>query len=318
MKLSKKDAEKIVKLYNLGKLINFKLNPGGAVNYNFDFKTSSGEYIVRLISHKMTKWKEDKLSLEFKLLRFLKENKFPYETPQPLVNKKGKFLLKLNGKYLWVYEKIPGEINYKFGNVREVAKALATFHKLTKKFSIPKNQKYQTLEFLNLNYCKIRKKISKLEKPNKVDKLVIKNLDLFESELKRITKENYRENLILTHSDFGNHNLLFENGKVKAILDFDNLSINPKAKEIAYPIKRMCFKNDTLDKRKINSFLEEYQKINKITKQEKGVLIDMMILDSCNAFWWMYLEMKKNPSKRYFFLNKCINTMKYLVNQSGF
>ena len=315
MKLLKKEAQEITELYELGELKEFQLNPGGAVNYNFDFKTSEGEYMIRIISHKITKWKRDKLDLEFKLLNFLKENKFPYKVPQPIKNKKGKFILKLNEKYLWVYEKIPGEINYNFNNIKEVAKALAIFHRVTKKFPIPKEQGYYLFDFLNPNYVKIRKKISKIKKPDKVDKLVIKNIDLFESQLKRITKENYRKNLILTHSDFGIHNLLFEKDKVIAILDFDNLSVSPRVKEIAYPVKRMCFIDNKLDKRKMNLFLKEYEKINKITKQEKDKLIGMMILDCCNIFWWTYMEMKKNPSKREYFINKNIEKLKYLIKE---
>jgi Ser/Thr protein kinase RdoA (MazF antagonist) len=315
MNLTKKEAQEIVKQYDLGGLVNFKLNPGGAVNYNYDFHTSKGDYMVRIISHKMTKWKRDKLSMEFDVLNFLKENKFPYEVPQPIKNQRGNYLLKLNGKYLWTYKKIPGEINYKFKNIKEVAKALATFHKFTKKYKVPREQGYHLLDFLNPNYKKIKEKISKLKNTDKVDKLVIKNIKLFESQLKRITKENYRKNLILTHSDFGIHNLLFEKDKVIAILDFDNLCISPRAKEIAYPIKRMCFIENKIDKRKVNLFLREYEKINKLRKKEKDSIIDMMILDSLNVFWWIYMEMKKNPEKRYSFLKKTIDKLKYFVKE---
>lgn len=304
MKLTKKEAEKIVKLYDLGELKKFKLNPGGAVNYNFDFHTSKGIYIIRILGHKMTKWKKEKLELEFELLDFLKNNEFPYKVPEPLKNNIGKFLFKLNNNYFWVYEKIPGKVNYKYNNLREVAKALATFHKLTKKFNLNLKQKYYDLNWLSLKYFEIRRKISHLKKMNKVDKLVEDNLNLFESALNRIIKINYSKNIILTHSDFGVHNFLFKGNKITALLDFDNLGSNPRAKEISYPLRRLCFVGGRLSKLKMKLFLKEYEKIIKIKKEEKDILLPMMVLDNCNVFWWVYMEMKKIHTKNTILLKK--------------
>ncbi len=315
MKLSKRDAEKIVNLYGLGKLIHFKLNPGGAVNYNFDFKTSSGEYIVKLLSCKLNDSNKKKLEFEFKFLEFLEKSKFPYDFPNPIKSKDGRVLLNLGSSFLWVYRKIPGEVIYNFNKINEIAKVLSKFHSISKKFKVPKNLKYTYADDLIIKYLKIKARISKISNPSRVDKLVISNYNMFESALYKIKEMNYTENLIITHSDFGNHNLLFENGKVKAILDFENLSLNPRVKEVAYAIKRLCFADNKLDKRKMNLFLKEYEKTIKLTNKEKEFILPMMILDSCNVFYWVYMEMKKNPAKRYFFLNKCINTTKYLVNE---
>lgn len=316
MKLTKKEAKNIVKLYNLGELIKFKLNPGGAVNYNFDFETSKGKYMIKFLSCKMTKANREKLSFEFRFLDFLEKNNFPYDFPKPIANKSGRILLKIKNHYLWVYGRISGEVIYNFDNIKEIARALSIFHKFTKKFKAPSNLKYTYIEDFLSEYSKMKNKLSKIKKPNNIDKIVISNFELFESALKKIKKMNYTQNLIITHSDFGNHNLLFENNKVKAILDFETLSLNPRIKEIAYPIKRLCFADNKLDKRKANVFLKEYEKIIKLTKKEKEAIIPMMMLDSCKVFWWVYMEMKKNPDKKSFFLNKAISKMKYLVKES--
>lgn len=314
MKLLKKDAEKITQIYNLGELKEFKLNPGGAVNYNFDFKTSKGDFMVKFISGKMTAKIKARLNFGFEFTNFLYRNNFPYKIPNPLMNIRGKFLSKLNGNYFWVYKKIEGEVNYNFDNIKEIARALATFHKFSAKYKTSSELKYSYVEDLLVKYSKMKKRIRGLNEIKKVDKMAISNFNLFFTALNKI-KELPRKNLIITHSDFGNHNLLFNKNKVEAILDFETLGLNPRIKEIAYPIKRVCFKEDKLDKNKVNLFLKEYEKTIKLTNEEKKLIIPMMILDSCNVFYWVYMEMQKNKSKRAHFLDKTINKMKYLIRE---
>lgn len=315
MKLTKKEAEKVVELYNLGELRGFELNPNGNVNYNFDFRTLKGDYMVRLLGHKMSKWKEERLDLEFGFLNFLNDKKFPYAVPCPLKNKNGNFVFKLNENYLWVYKKIPGEVNCKSLKIQEVAKALAILHKFAKKFKLNPKEKYYDIDWLFSKYSEIREKVSKLKKINEIDKLVVENLDLFEFALKRIIKMNYRKEIMLTHSDFGAHNLLFKENKVIGILDFDNLGVNPKVKEIAYPMQRLCFINNKLDKKKMNQFLKEYEKVIKLTKKEKDMILPMMVLDSCGVFWWAYMAMQKKPEKGIYFLKENISKLKYLLHE---
>lgn len=317
MRLIKKDAKHISQLYNLGKLISFKLNPGGAVNYNFDFETSNGKYMVKILSAKMTKIQREKINFEISFLEFLQKNNFPYDFPIPIKNKRERALFRLKNNYLWIYKKIPGEVIYDFSNIKEVAKALSVFHKFSIKFPVQSSLRYTYIDDFLLKYSKMKSNLSKIKNPNKTDKMAILNFKLFESALIKNKKMNYDKNLIITHSDFANHNLLFSDNKVKAIIDFETLGLNPRIKEVAYTIKRLCFSRGKIDNKKMNIFLKEYEKTISLSKKEKEMIVPMMILDNCKVFWWVYTQMKKNVSKKSFFLNKSIKKMEYLVKESG-
>jgi len=226
----------------------------------------------------------------------------------------------LNKKTLWVYEKIPGEVNYKFSNIKEVAKALATFHKYTKNFKFdPEQKKRYSFGWLKKDYRDIRKKLSKLKKFEGADKLAKDNVDLFELALDKIIKMNYRKKMIITHSDFGIHNLLYKGDKIIAILDFDNMHVSPRASEVSYPIKQICFNKtkDKLDKRKMNLFLKEYEKIIKLSKKEKDALLPMMVANKCAVFWWHYMQMSKNAKDRAYYMGKSINKSKIILKELG-
>ena len=70
-------------------------------------------------------------------IKYLKKKNFPYKTPEPILNSKGQELFHINGKNLWVYKKINGEIlenGCSLNQYRQIAKALALFHKYTEKF----------------------------------------------------------------------------------------------------------------------------------------------------------------------------------------
>ena len=64
MKLTKKEAEKICELYNLGKLKSIKLFSEGLVNYNYELKSDKGSFVVRIIGSELHKYKRQKLELE--------------------------------------------------------------------------------------------------------------------------------------------------------------------------------------------------------------------------------------------------------------
>ena len=61
-KLTKKEAQRIADLYDLGKVKSVELFSRGLVNFNYQLKTSKGTYVVRIIGHELTTYKKQKLS----------------------------------------------------------------------------------------------------------------------------------------------------------------------------------------------------------------------------------------------------------------
>lgn len=310
-KMDSKQIGKIAENYNLGKVKKFKLIEDGWVNYNYDLETDTGNFIVRVLGKELDDWKKGKLKFEFKVLAHLREKNFPYEVPNPIRNNKGQYISQINKKVLWIYKKIKGNhverINQK--NFKEIVKVLAIYHKFVKDFK-SRNKNFFYWDWLFKEYSKMKK----IRPKNKTDRLMLENIDFFESLLKKISKINFRENVLATHSDFQCENLLFKGDKALAILDFDNAEMAPRAKDLAVMTKRIFFKK-TFDRKKLNETIREYEKTNKLTKREKEIIIPLIIRDNCMLFWWFYARMKKHLEERHNSIKKVVKITKELVKE---
>jgi Ser/Thr protein kinase RdoA (MazF antagonist) len=205
-------------------------------------------------------------------------------------------------------------------NVKEIARALGHYHKFIRKLDINKiireigfktYKKLSGFGWLAEKYSHIKR----IKPKNKTDKLMLKNIDFFDSCLKTIMKLKLNKNIIITHSDFKGDNLLFRKNKLVTILDFGSIDINPQIKDVADAIKDCCFIEERLDKRKLNLFLKEYEKMNLLIKEEKEMLIPLIIGNNCFDFWAFYEGTKEKLNKRYFLLKRIVDTTKKLVRE---
>lgn len=316
MKLLKKEAQKICNQYDLGKIREVKLIETGLINYNFDIKTDKGDFIIRFLGHKFNEANKIKLKFEFSVLEFLNKNNFPYKVPSPLKNRKRRYLSRLNGKNFWIYEKIKGKKIRRLNKekFKEMPILLATYHKFVKKIKLEKEEKIYQNEFFNLNWLKTNySKMRRIKPKTKLDKLVSENLEFFSKTLEEISKTKFNKNIIATHSDFHARNMLFKKNKIIALLDFDNLETIPLVKDVATAIWHTCIKDKKLDEDAMKLFLKEYEKINRLTKEEKEMIIPTIIREKCIFFWWVYKEMAKRKDLRYEFIKDTIKTTKNLV-----
>ncbi len=315
MKITREEIDKIAKDYEIGKVIKYKLIKQGKINYNFDVKTNKGNFVIRILGHKNDKANKRKLKLEFKVLNFLKKNKFPYEIPYPIKNGKGIFLSKVNGKDCWVYKKLKGKNIKKINEekIKNIAILLATYHKFVKKIKLNKNEKVHADNFFDLNWLlKKYSSMKKIRQKNNVNKLILENFKFFEDLLNKIKKIKFNKNIIITHSDFQKENFLFEGDKIKGLLDFDNLDTLPLIKDLASAIQNACFGNLKLNNSKMKLFLREYEEINKLSKEEKEMILPAILREKCIGFWWFYMELKKEKDKKYKIIKKIINEAKNL------
>ena len=289
MKLDKKDTDKIAVLYNLGEVKSVRLLSGGMISYNYVVKTSKGEFIVRKLGYKIEGWWARQKELEFEVVEYLHKKSFPYQIPRFIKNNKGDYISKLHGNLFEAYERIPGRKIVKLNDkqFREMAKALAIYHKIIKSF--PLREKFRRID----DYKWMLGKYSLLRKAKpetKLDKLMLNNLDFYEDLLKRLLKYDLKQNPLVNHSDFSVYNLLWKKDKLVGVLDFENVSYKPRVSDIAYLLRRM-------NKKKV--LVDTYRKHSSLSKEEEGNLIVSLLFNFCNRFWWTYLEMKKRPDLKY-------------------
>jgi len=313
MKLSKTDAQKIADNYNLGEIKKINSINGGWVNYNFDVSTNKGDFIIRIIGGRVfDSWKKEKLKFEFSVLRYLKSKKFPYEIPFPIKNKQGNEVSIFKKRGIWVYEKINGESKRKYDSVlaKEVIKSMAIYHKYIKGFKGKRTDVFDDLEWYFKKYAKLRKVIPK----NKTDKLMLDNIDFFEGILRKINKTDFGKDYLIAHNDFHIENLLYENKKAVALLDFDNLEYAPRMNDLAIFAADNCVLNNKLNWKRFNQMKKIYKNkgLSISKKQEKEILL-LMLRYYAILFWWFYDGMEKNLDKRHSSIFYAINTSKNIV-----
>ena len=304
MKLSKEEVEKICEEYSLGNLKNFKMLKGGLDNFNYDIQTSKGKFILRIL-------REDKdKRQEFSLLAELNKG-FTYSIPKPLETKKGVKKSHIKGKSFWVYKKLKGKAIQKRPNLKqmkELAKALAIYHKTVQGFGkgkckLLKYYKGIEKEFNKLNQVKVK---------TREDEFAIESKYLFESIVKKFSKEDYSKNLLLNHSDFDTSNVLFEKEIITGIIDFDYVEIGPRIRDVAISIKDSCAPKGKLNVEWLNLFLEEYERVILLDKEEKKKILDFILLENASFFIWAYGQMKKNKNKRLKYMKEVVKLTKSL------
>jgi Ser/Thr protein kinase RdoA (MazF antagonist) len=298
MKLSKKETEEIAEQYGLGKVKSVKLIKGGNISHNFIFRTEKGEFIVRALGYKLERHWERQKELEFKVLEFLIDKKFPYQVPNFLKNKKGEYISTVNGKLVETYPRIKGRIVVKMRkeHIIDMANALAAYHKAISKFEVPKD--FKKLD----DYGWIRKELeemSKVKQKNSLDRLMLKHVEFFLGLLDKNKK--FDKGLIVGHHDFHKWNILFNDGKLTGILDFENLEYGPKIDDLFFDPRSL--ENSFL-------FIKEYMKHNKLSKAELKNFVPQKILGNCYSFWWAYKGKMKNENKRMMHLRHIVKKIK--------
>ncbi len=295
IKLSKQGAEKIAKEYNLGIIKSLKPFSGGWVNYNYDLETESGSYVVRVLGLSITKDTKKRLASEFKVLSALHKNNFPYAIPYPLKNKEGSYLASIGKTILWVYPKIKGTHikHYDNENIKSIVHSLATYHKYVKNIKITNNRNIDSPKKLLEKYREMRKQKSDSER----NKLMLNNIDLFEKCLNKMKNINFEINKLPIHYDFHKGNLLFNKNKVIGILDFERMLYAPRILDIAQLIKCTYDHGEKKFINKVNLILNEYNKINPLTKKERVQVLLMLAKDNCRMFERFYVLAGSNTFK---------------------
>ena len=312
-KITNKDVVRALKLYDIGKAEKIKEIKKGIINYNFDVKTEKGRFIVRFVGDKLGKEEIAKFKLKFRVLNHLKSKNFPYKIPVPIKNNSGKYLTHLGKKNVWIYERIRGKSISKPNRAQVMAlvKALATYDKFVSKVKC--SFKPNNYNWLLKNYSRMRK--VKGKRP--LDRLMLKNIDLFEKLVLEWKKRPFNKRVIPIHSDFHTGNALFDGDKVVAILDFGNVRATSRVRDIAYFVKIFCIDKVNLDRPRMNRVLRNYEKINPLTKEEKAEILRFIVLYNCILFWWFYEKMDQAKHKKYTSLKDVVESTKNLIKKKG-
>jgi Ser/Thr protein kinase RdoA (MazF antagonist) len=313
MKITKKEAEQISNFYNLGSIKKIKVIPGGWVNHNFNFITNKGSFIIRVLGKKFNKSKREQLILEFKVLQYLNENKFPYNIPVPIKNNRGESIVKINGKTVWVYRKLNGRVMKNLNSIqlKEMVRALAIYHKSVKNFKLDSSVEKNEARGLKQKFILMEK----IKPKDNIDLLMLNNIAMIKNLFEKVKNRRFVKNLLPVHLDFHKNNLLYSRNKVIGILDFENIRIAPRIRDIAYLIKTTVAYGKSRFSKRVNFIIKEYDKINPLEKNEKTDILLILARDSCIMFDYFYHTREDIISDgEYWCLKWTINVAKQIVN----
>jgi Ser/Thr protein kinase RdoA (MazF antagonist) len=311
-----KEVKKISKNYNLGYVNSIKVLEGGYINYNFELKTTQGNFIIRILGKKMTEVTKKKLKKEFYILNYLSKTKFPCQIPLPLKNKHKKYISCFKNRYFWIYKKIEGKVCTRINKKKffQIAMIVAEYNKLILDIELDKNDKFFPGSFFDLTWLIPQyDKMENIKPKDKLDILVYGNLAFFKKLAKNLSRIDYDKKIIFTHSDFHKGNFLFKKNEFVGLLDFDNLETAPHIKNIISAVRNNCIKNHKLDKRLFNLFLKSYRKVSKLSEVEEKLIIPGILREICISYWWFYEKMEKAPEKKYPIIKENIQVAKNLI-----
>lgn len=260
----------------LGKVHSVKRYKKGIHNDTYKVISDKGKFSLRVYNYK----KPSQIKFELEILKYLKDTK----APQLVKLNKG-YLEKFNGKYVIVYEYLPGEELEEFTKEQlvEVGNFIGEYHNRCKNFVWDKSR-YQ---FYNLPDWKIEKFTKISHEAN------LKHLDLLPEIVKDLKENRLSPKLPKgpIHVDIKPENVLFYNGKLSGVLDFDNSFIGPFILDLA---KSMVWFGTRDKKFHLQDAVHIYQgyiekrPLNKLEQQEMYKAVKFAFLSHVFVDYYMW------------------------------
>src|SRR3989344_3862202 len=268
--LSKEEIVAISKLFSIENCDGVRLIAEGNKNYNFEFITNKGNYIVRLSSLQDNDVLKKRLYSQIEILLELEKLSFPYKVPKPLKSSNGNYIEYLGGLPYWVYPKIEGLVYHDNSKVsiKELAKLIAEYHKTISLI----NPEINEGEFFS-SYDELREWITDIEcskqgNGDKIDSYLKENVATLINGFERMLSINFGTKKGICHSDWYAGNFVYNNGKIIGLLDFDNYEkINPLSDE-----QKFLFKDHIIQESLFASLFFS-PKMIKVNEEKKLVLL---------------------------------------------
>jgi len=278
--INHQQLEQFLQQYTLGSLIRFSGIQAGIENTNYRVSTSTGEYILTLFESLA----ELELPVYLSLIKHLNESGFP--APKPYCCKENRYINNLAGKPATVFSCLSGQsIDSPSPNqCSEIGGYLAKLHQLS-----------SSTDFYQEN----SKNISGCQKIfNQI------KAQLSETDIQLLNAElNYQSHYPLPnlphgiiHADLFKDNVLFEQGRISAILDFYNACSDCFLYDIAVTCNDWCVVNESLDQQKFKAFISGYQMIRPLTEDER-IYLTVFFRLAALRFWLSRIQHQLSPKQ---------------------
>ena len=278
-KVQSEELTVFLKRYSIGKLVNFSGISAGVTNTNYWLETDSGHYVLTLFEHL------DSLGLDYVLgLQHHLANK-GVKCIAPIIDNQGALFSSLNHRPAAIVNRISGSAyqNPSVNQCHQIGLELAKFHLagFSYKNKIPNNRGLNWLKLISQDLILVLEK-TELELIN----LVIKDFESFD--LARLPVGSL-------HGDLFHDNVLFNDGKLSGIIDFDYACHDYLIYDVAVTVNDWCVNSEgELLPDKMSAFLNAYNDI-RVMHACEHIGLPIMLQMAALRFWLSRLYDKHFP-----------------------
>ncbi len=288
-KFTKTNIINILVKYNLGSFVNFKPIKKGTVETNFLLKTSTGKFVFRYYEYRP----KNSVLFEINLIKYLKKTN--YHCPTPIKDRSGGFIGIYNGKPFVIFKFIAGQHlkNPTEAQRKQLICKVAELQNITHNYQ-PSYRKYR--DNYDIRLCKklAGNEARKIGTKNAKDKLKWLKNELSKLKLPKSLPKG------ICHCDFHFSNVLFKNGRFKALIDFDDANYTFLSWDLiclAEPFiatfnwntwNRFKFTENVFNFKPIRKVVAEYIKHRPLNSNEKHYLFDIYKLSLLMDCVWYF------------------------------
>ena len=261
-RINRSDVSLIEKNFNIGKIVSFLGIKKGIENTNYLIKTDKKKIILTIFEKRV---KKKDLPFFMNLMFGLSKNKI--KCPEPIKNKKGKYLFKIKNKTACLVSFLEGKDKNQLTNKDcfQVGKNAALLHLAAKKLRLYRKNSLSVNSWGPL-LNRIDKRI------NKISSNLINTMRTDLVDIKKKWPKSMPNGII--HSDLFIDNIFFYKKKYYGFIDFYFSANDFLAYELATCVNALCFKKRNkifiLDKTKSSQLLKGYQSVRKLNYKEKS------------------------------------------------
>jgi homoserine kinase type II len=292
------DIADIMTEFGFGMVTGLRKAQGGRVNESWIVRTAEAEVVVRCVAKERSL---NDLRFEHSFINGLHRSGLPYRLPNPLLSKSGDAVIVKNGHYIWLYEYIEGRtsVSYTRDFIEQIAKAMASLHKAAQGFNIS-NPKITPLaiedSWLLETMRSWQHKLS--ESSDERLQYFCEHVQECISILERIPCGHYCAlRRFPIHGDWCMANVVFAGNQLTGIIDFDHCCCDTAIRDITAWLQYECVDakySFKLDITAAQYFIECYNRVNQLSREETTLIPAVAIAESADAFWWKMYEITNN------------------------
>jgi Ser/Thr protein kinase RdoA (MazF antagonist) len=278
----------------------------GYVNFNWKIDSDKGTFVLRGTDT------VDSDRLEFKqvYMRELKRKGFGYHIPQPILTKHHRLNTSFDNRLFWLYKYMHGEVRFDIGKkeLGEVAKMIGAYHRIVPKLDLTESNKQQDdldsfrSRTILWNASTHLLHISRKKRKQEHDRIFIEEVHTLLPLVRRLDFVGYNSlERYHLHRDITPGNVLWEDGKVVALLDFDQMFYKEvMIRDLTPMIYWTCVKKGlkkVIDFEMARTLLKEYSRRRKLSGEEVALIPYVLMSNMFEYFNFVYWALENSPTR---------------------